>query len=317
MDYRTLGTSGLLVSAVGLGCNNFGIRCDLEQTRAVVNKALDLGITLFDTADSYGRRGGSETLLGQVLGSRRKEVVLATKFGTAMDDEGTRKGASRRYIMTAVEASLRRLQTDWIDLYQLHHPDPAVPIEETLRALDDLIRQGKVRHIGSSNFSGRQLIEADESARRADLHRLVSAQNEYSILRRSAEQDAIPAMIASGVGLLPYFPLASGLLTGKYRREDIPPGTRLATPRPHESAFLAAANWTLIEALDRYCRERGRSLLELAVSWLLSKPVVASVIAGATKPEQLAANAAAARWRLTADELTDIERLCALAEATA
>jgi aryl-alcohol dehydrogenase-like predicted oxidoreductase len=317
MDYRTLGTSELLVSAVGLGCNNFGIRCDLEQTRAVVNKALDLGITLFDTADSYGRRGGSETLLGQILGSRRKEIVLATKFGTAMDDEGKLKGASRRYIMTAVEASLRRLQTDWIDLYQLHHPDPAVPIEETLRALDDLVRQGKVRHTGSSNFSGRQLIEADETARRADLHRLVSAQNEYSILRRSAEQDAIPAMAACGVGLLPYFPLASGLLTGKYRREDIPPGTRLATPRPHESAFLAAANWTLIEALDRYCRERGRSLLELAVSWLLSKPVVASVIAGATKPEQLEANAAAARWRLTADELTDIERLCALAEATA
>jgi aryl-alcohol dehydrogenase-like predicted oxidoreductase len=317
MDYRTLGTSGLLVSAVGLGCNNFGIRCDLEQTRAVVNKALDLGVTLFDTADSYGRRGGSETLLGQVLGARRKEVVLATKFGTAMDDEGTLKGASRRYIMTAVEASLRRLQTDWIDLYQLHHPDPAVPIEETLRALDDLIRQGKVRHIGSSNFSGRQLIEADETARRADLHRFVSAQNEYSILRRAAEQDAIPAMIACGVGLLPYFPLASGLLTGKYRREDIPPGTRLATPRPHESAFLAAANWTLIEALDRYCRERGRSLLELAVSWLLSTPVVAGVIAGATKPEQLEANASAARWRLTADELSDIERLCALAEATA
>jgi aryl-alcohol dehydrogenase-like predicted oxidoreductase len=317
MDYRTLGTSGLLVSAVGLGCNNFGIRCDLEQTRAVVNKALDLGITLFDTADSYGRRGGSETLLGQVLGSRRKEVVLATKFGSAMDDEGTLKGASRRYIMTAVEASLRRLQTDWIDLYQLHHPDPAVPIEETLRALDDLIRQGKVRHIGSSNFSGRQLIEADETARRADLHRFVSAQNEYSILRRAAEQDAIPAMIACGVGLLPYFPLASGLLTGKYRREDIPPGTRLATPRPHETAILAAANWTLIEALDRYCRERGRSLLELAVSWLLSKPVVASVIAGATKPEQLEANASAARWRLTADELTDIERLCTLAEAPA
>jgi aryl-alcohol dehydrogenase-like predicted oxidoreductase len=312
-----LGTSGLLVSAVGLGCNNFGIRCDLEQTRAVVNKALDLGITLFDTADSYGKRGGSETLLGQILGSRRKDVVLATKFGTAMDDEGTRKGASRRYIMTAVEASLRRLQTDWIDLYQLHHPDPAVPIEETVRALDDLIRQGKVRHIGSSNFSARQLIEVDETARRADLRRFVSAQNEYSILRRVIEQDAIPAMVACGVGLLPYFPLASGLLTGKYRRADIPPGTRLATPRPHESAFLAAANWTLIEALDRYCRERGRSLLELAVSWLLSTPVVAGVIAGATKPEQLEANASAARWRLTADELSDIERLCALAEATA
>jgi aryl-alcohol dehydrogenase-like predicted oxidoreductase len=317
MDYRTLGTSGLLVSAVGLGCNNFGIRCDLEQTRAVVHKALDLGITLFDTADSYGRRGGSETLLGQILGSRRKEVVLATKFGTAMDDEGTLKGASRRYIMTAVEASLRRLQTDWIDLYQLHHPDPTVPIEETLRALDDLVRQGKVRQIGSSNFSGGQVIEADETARRADLHRFVSAQNEYSILRRAVEQDSIPAMVACGVGLLPYFPLASGLLTGKYRREDIPSGTRLATPRPHESAFLAAANWKLIEALDHYCRERGRSLLELAISWLLSKPVVASVIAGATRPEQLVENASAARWRLSEDELADIERLSTRDESPA
>jgi aryl-alcohol dehydrogenase-like predicted oxidoreductase len=256
-------------------------------------------------------------LLGQILGSRRKDVVLATKFGTAMDDEGTLRGASRRYIVTAIEASLRRLQTDWIDLYQLHHPDPTVPIEETLRALDDLVRQGKVRHIGSSNFSGRQLIEADETARRADLHTFVSAQNEYSILRRAAEQDVIPTMIARGVGLLPYFPLASGLLTGKYRREDIPPGSRLATPRPHETAILAAANWKLIEALERYCRERGRSLLELAISWLLSKPVVASVIAGATKPEQLEGNASAARWRLTADELTEIERLCTLAELPA
>jgi aryl-alcohol dehydrogenase-like predicted oxidoreductase len=317
MDYRTLGTSGLLVSVVGLGCNNFGIRCDLEQTRAVVHKALDLGITLFDTADSYGRRGGSETLLGQILGSRRNEIVLATKFGTAMDDEGTLKGASRRYIMTAVEASLRRLQTDWIDVYQLHHPDPSTPIEETLRALDDLVRQGKVRAIGSSNFSGRQLVEADETARRAGLNAFVSAQNEYSLLRRAVEQDAIPAMVACGVGLLPYFPLASGLLTGKYRREDIPPGTRLATPRPHESAFLAAANWKLIDALDGYCQGRGRSLLELAISWLLAKPAVASVIAGATRPEQLEANASAARWKLTADELADIERLCALNEASA
>jgi aryl-alcohol dehydrogenase-like predicted oxidoreductase len=317
MDYRTLGTSGLLVSAVGLGCNNFGIRCDLEQTRAVVHKALDLGITLFDTADSYGRRGGSETLLGQILGSRRKEIILATKFGTAMDDAGALKGASRRYIMLAVEASLRRLQTDWIDLYQLHHPDPSTPIEETLRALDDLIRQGKVRHIGSSNFSGPQLLEADETARRADLHAFVSAQNEYSILRRAVEQDAIPAMAACGVSLLPYFPLASGLLTGKYRREEIPQGTRLATPRPHESAFLAAANWALIDTLDRYCRERDRSLLELAVSWLLSKPVVASVIAGATRPDQLEGNVSAARWILTADELADIDRLCVLAGAPA
>ncbi len=317
MDYRTLGTSGLLVSAVGLGCNNFGIRCDLEQTRAVVHNALDLGITLFDTADSYGRRGGSETLLGQILGSRRKQVVLATKFGTAMDDEGTLKGASRRYIMMAAEASLRRLQTDWIDLYQLHHPDPATPIDETLRALDDLVRQGKVRHIGSSNFSGSRLTEADDTARRGELHAFVSAHNEYSILRRAVEQDAIPAMVACGVSLLPYFPLASGLLTGKYRRGEIPPGTRLATPRPHESAVLAAANCQLIDALDRYCRERGRSLLELAISWLLSKPVVASVIAGATRPEQLEQNVAAARWILTKDELADIDRLCALAGAPA
>jgi aryl-alcohol dehydrogenase-like predicted oxidoreductase len=317
MDYRTLGTSGLRVSAVGLGCNNFGIRCDLGETRAVVDKALDLGITLFDTADSYGRRGGSETLLGQILGSRRKEIILATKFGMAMDDEGTLKGASRWYIMTAVEASLRRLQTDWIDLYQLHRPDPATPIEETLRALDDLVQQGKVRYIGSSNFSGPQLIEADETARRAKLHAFVSAQNEYSILRRAVEQDAIPAMVACGVSLLPYFPLASGLLTGKYRREDIPPGTRLATPRPHESGVLAAANRKLIDALDRYCRERDRSLLELAISWLLAKSVVASVIAGATKPEQLERNVSAARWSLTKDELADIDRLCALAGAPA
>ncbi len=317
MDYRTLGTSGLLVSAVGLGCNNFGIRCDLEQTRAVVHKALDLGITLFDTADTYGRRGGSETLLGQVLGPRRKEIVLATKFGMPMDDAATLKGASRRYIMTAVEASLRRLQADWIDLYQLHRPDPATPIEETLRALDDLVRQGKVRYIGSSNFSAAQLTEADETARRAGLHAFVSAQNEYSLLRRAVEQDAIPVMAACGIGLLPYFPLASGLLTGKYRREDIPPGTRLATPRPHESAVLAAADWGLIDALDRYCRERGRSLLELAISWLLAKPVVASVIAGATRPEQLEQNASAARWSLTKDELADIDRLCAVAGAPA
>jgi aryl-alcohol dehydrogenase-like predicted oxidoreductase len=315
MDYRTLGASKLQVSAVGLGCNNFGIRCDLGETRAVVHKALDLGITLFDTADSYGRRGGSETLLGQILGPRRKEVVLATKFGTAMDDTDALKGASRRYIMMAVEASLRRLQTDWIDLYQLHHPDPATPIEETLRALDDLVRQGKVRQIGSSNFSGRQVAEAHEVARCAGLHPFVSAQNEYSLLRRAVERDAAPVMVACGVGLLPYFPLASGLLTGKYRREDIPPGTRLATPRPHESAVLAAANWKLIDALDGYSQGRGRSLLELAISWLLAKPLVASVIAGATKPEQLEKNASAARWSLTDDEVADIDRLCALYEA--
>ncbi len=311
MDYRTLGASKLLVSSVGLGCNNFGIRCDFEQTRAVVHKALDVGITLFDTADSYGRRGGSESLLGQILGPRRKDIILATKFGSAMDDEGTLRGASRRYIMSAVEASLRRLQTDWIDLYQLHHPDPSTPIEETLRALDDLVSQGTVRYIGCSNLSGAELMQAHSTALRCNLHPFASAQNEYSLLRRDLERDAIPAMRALGVGLLPYFPLASGLLTGKYRRDDIPAGTRLASPRSHEAIFRTDANWTLIQKLDQYCRQRGRSLLELAVSWLLSEPVVSSVIAGATTPEQLEQNASAARWILTAAERADIDRLSA------
>ncbi len=309
MQRRNVGTSGLTVSAVGLGCNNFGVRLDLEQTRAVLHKALDLGVTLLDTADSYGRRGGSESMLGQILGPRRKDVVLATKFGTAMDDEGRLKGASRRYIMSAVEASLRRLNTDWIDLYQLHWPDPATPIEETLRALDDLVRHGKVRYIGSSNMRGGEVMEAHRTALRHNLNRFISAQNEYSLLRRDAEHTAIPAMQACGVGLLPYFPLASGLLTGKYRRDFIPEGTRLATPRPHEVVFRDRADWALIDALDSYCRERGRMLLELAFSWLLSRPVTASVIAGATTPEQLELNTKAAGWMLTPDEQGDIDRL--------
>ena len=309
MQRRNVGTSGLTVSAVGLGCNNFGVRLDLEQTRAVLHKALDLGVTLLDTADSYGRRGGSESMLGQILGPRRKDVVLATKFGTAMDDEGRLKGASRRYIMSAVEASLRRLNTDWIDLYQLHWPDPATPIEETLRALDDLVRHGKVRYIGSSNMRGCEVMEAHRTALRHNLNRFISAQNEYSLLRRDAEHTAIPAMQACGVGLLPYFPLASGLLTGKYRRDFIPEGTRLATPRPHEVVFRDKADWALIDALDSYCRERGRMLLELAFSWLLSRPVTASVIAGATTPEQLELNTKAAGWMLTPDEQGDIDRL--------
>src|ERR1700722_16976082 len=320
LSLRRLGNSGLAVSVVGLGTNNFGMKLDLEECRAVVNTALDEGINLFDTSDSYGN---SEEKLGEILQGKRDDVLIATKFGSDVrrlgQDNGVDWGArgSRRYIRRAVENSLRRLQTDWIDLYQLHRPDPATPIEETLRALDDLVQQGKVRYIGSPNFSAPQLIEADEAARRAELHGFVSAQNEYSILRRAVEQDAIPAMVACGVSLLPYFPLASGLLTGKYRREDIPPGTRLATPRPHESAVLAGANWQLIDALDRYCRERDRSLLELAISWLLAKSVVASVIAGATKPEQLERNVSAARWSLTKDELADIDRLCALAGAPA
>ena len=309
MDFRNVGRSGLLVSAVGIGCNNFVHRCDLEQSRAVVHKALDLGITLFDTADVYGGRGGSEDFLGRILGERRKKVMLATKFGQQMDDAGTLKGASRRYIMTAVEASLRRMRTDWIDLYQLHWPSPLTPIEETLRALDDLVRQGKVRHIGGSNFAGWQVADAHHTATHHGLTPFASFQAEYSLLARGAEREAIPAMRASGVGLLPYFPLASGLLTGKYKPDTIPEGSRLATPRPHEKRFVTDANWPVVERLETFCRDRARSLLELAFSWLLAQPVVASVIAGATRPAQLEQNVAAAGWKLTPEDLAEIDRL--------
>ena len=234
MNYRNVGRSDLVVSAVGVGCNNFVHRCDLEQSRALVHKALDLGITLFDTADVYGRRGGSEEFLGRILGPRRKDVVLATKFGQPMDDAGKLKGASRAYIMTAVEASLRRLRTDWIDLYQLHWPYPETPIEETLRALDDLVHQGKVRYIGGSNFDGTQVAEADHVASRFGLHHFISFQSEYSLLARGVERELIPAMQACGAGLIPYYPLASGLLTGKYKPDAIPEGSRLASPRAPE-----------------------------------------------------------------------------------
>jgi aryl-alcohol dehydrogenase-like predicted oxidoreductase len=310
MEVRNLGTSGLRVSAVGLGCNNLGGRIDLEASRAVVHKALDLGITLFDTADTYGNRGGSEDCLGQVLGERRKDIVLATKFGLPMDDAKILGGASRRYIMTAAEASLRRLRTDWIDLYQLHRPDALTPIEETLRALDDLIRQGKVRYVGNSNFAAWQAIEAHWTGRHLGLNRFVSCQNEYSLLKRDIEAELVPAMQACGMGLLPYFPLAGGLLTGKYRRQAPPPqGTRFARMQGLAERYLTPANWTIVERLEDFCARRGHGLLELAFSWLLARPPIASVIAGATKPEQVEQNVRAADWALTPDDLTEIDRL--------
>lgn len=312
METRNLGNSGLQVSAVGLGCNNFGGRTDLEAARLVVDRAIELGVTLFDTADVYGQRGGSESILGQLLGARRQRIVLATKFSHAMDDAGWLRGASRRYIVSAVEASLRRLRTDWIDLYQLHDPDPATPIEETLRALDDLIHQGKVRYIGSSNFAAWQAVEADWTARQAGLNRFISCQNEYSLLVRDPERELLPAMRARGLGLLPYFPLASGLLTGKYRRAQPPPeGTRFASSRGLKDRYWTDRNWTLVERFEQFARERGHSLLELAFSWLLSRPETASVIAGATRPEQVAGNAQAAAWKLTADDLAALDRLSA------
>lgn len=309
MQLRKLGNSGLSVSVVGLGCNNFGRRIDLEASRAVIDKALDEGITLFDTADVYGDRGGSELILGEVLGSRRQDIVLATKFGMSMNDAGTQSGGSRRYIVSAVEASLTRLKTDWIDLYQLHAPDSATPMEETLRAMDDLITQGKVRYIGCSNVPAWQVADAQWISKSLGINRFISCQDEYSLVVRGIEKDLVPAMTAYGMGLLPYFPLACGLLTGKYARDTMPEGTRLASTPSLADRYLNDRNWQIVDDLSAFVARRGHSLLELAFSWLASRPTVSSVIAGATKPEQVAQNVAAVEWDMTPDELSDIEKI--------
>jgi aryl-alcohol dehydrogenase-like predicted oxidoreductase len=310
MQKRKLGTSSLEVSLVGLGTNNFGGRIDLEASRRVVERALDLGITLIDTADSYGNKGGSEEALGKILGPRRKDVVLATKFGLPMDDAGKLKGASRRYIARAVEASLRRLNTDYIDLYQLHRPDAQTPIEETLRALDDLVKAGKVRFIGCSNLSAAQLQEALTVSRAQGLKSFISCQDEYNLLSRGLEQDRMPTMRQHGLGLLPYFPLASGLLSGKYQRDaPLPPDSRLAKSGHHADRILSTRNWRMVEALGAFAARRGRSLLELAMSWLASRDFIPSIIAGATKPEQVEQNIAAVGWTLSPDELAEIDRI--------
>jgi len=310
MEFRNLGDTGLKVSEVGLGCNNFGMRVDASGTAAVVAAALDGGINFFDTADYYGH-SQSEVYLGQALGKRRQEVIIATKFGLPMGDSPLDKGASRRYIMQAVEASLQRLNTDYIDLYQIHFPDPDTPIQETLAALDDLVHQGKVRYLGCSNFSGWQLADADWTAAAFGYAAFVSAQNQYSLLDRRAEREVIPACEHFGLGLLPYFPLASGLLTGKYRRGQPPPeGTRLSNPSPAVTTALSDANFDVVEALTRFAEERGHNLLELALCWLLSQPVVSSVIAGATAPEQVTGNISAAlNWRLTEEEMQVVAEL--------
>ncbi len=309
MNTRTLGKSGLQVSLVGLGCNNFGGRTNAENSRQVIEKALDLGITLFDTADVYGEMGGSEKILGQVLGARRKDIVLATKFGMAMDDAGKLKGASRRYIFSAIEESLRRLNTDWIDLYQLHKPDPLTPIEETLRALDDLIRQGKVRYIGCSNLPAWQVVGAQWTSRHLGLDAFVCCHDEYSLLVRDPERELLPAVEAYGLGLLPYFPLASGLLTGKYQRNKLPEGARLTIAKGLAQRYLTAANWEKVDRLKDFCAQRGRSMLELAFSWLAARPAVSSVIAGATRPEQLEQNVNAVDWVITPEEMDEIDRI--------
>ncbi|MEV6305090.1 aldo/keto reductase [Actinoplanes sp. NPDC051861] len=312
MSYRRLGDSGLVVSVVGIGCNNFGRKLDADGTREVVDAAIDAGITLFDTADIYGTpHGTSEELLGAALKGRRDEVVLASKFGMDMEglngrDFGAR--GSRRYITRAVEASLRRLETDHIDLYQMHEPDPATPIDETLAALDDLVRSGKVRYLGNSNFSGWQIADADWTARTGGQARFISAQNQYSLLHRQVEAEVIPACEQFGLGFLPFFPLDSGLLTGKYRRGEKPAaGTRLAQDRYQR--WLDAADWDTIEALTAFGRERGHSLLDVAISGLASRPGVTSVIAGATSAEQVQANVAAGSWELNAADIAALDTL--------
>ncbi|NUR16362.1 MAG: aldo/keto reductase [Dermatophilaceae bacterium] len=308
MTYRQLGDSGLTVSAVGIGCNNFGRRVDQDGTNAVVRQAIDSGITLFDTADIYGQ-GASEEMLGLALGSERENVVVATKFGMDMQgsngpDWGVR--GSRRYVRKAVEASLRRLGTDWIDLYQLHRPDPATPIDETLAALDELVTEGKVRYIGSSNFTGWQVVDADWTARAAGTARFVSAQNEYSLLERDVEEELVPACEHVGVGLLPFFPLASGLLTGKYRRgESAPTGTRLAGLPDR----LAAADWDTIERIEAYAVQRDLRPVDVAIGGLAAQPAVASVIAGATRPEQVVENVRAGLWEPTAEDLAELDEI--------
>ncbi len=318
MEYRPLGKSGLRVSAVGIGCNNFGTSLDEAGTKAVVDKAIDLGITLFDTADVYGGKGNSEIFLGKALGARRKDIVLASKFGMPMGEGlALHGGGSRGYIMRAAEASLHRLGTDYIDLYQIHQPDAGTPIEETMRALDDLTRQGKVRYTGHSNFAGWQTADAAWTAKTCSLAPFVSAQNRYSLLSREIEADLVPACEAHGVGLLPYFPLESGLLTGKYKHGAAPAeGTRWAawaTRMPgYVTQFFSDEKFAQLARLQALCDAGGHGILDMAFGWLLSKPYVASVIAGATKPEQVEGNVKAAAWRPSADETVKIDEITAL-----
>jgi aryl-alcohol dehydrogenase-like predicted oxidoreductase len=312
VEYRRLGDSGLLVSAVGLGTNNFAGRLHDEAARAVLNVALDLGVTFIDTADIYGRGsdeglGASESQLGRLLDGRRQDVILATKFGFSMGDSAGERGASAGWIARAVEGSLRRLQTDYIDLYQIHIPDPETPIEETLRALDDLVKAGKVRWIGHSNFAAWQIADADWTARTQGLARPISAQMHYNLLVRGIQAEVIPACRAFGLGIIPYFPLESGFLTGKYRSSGEGKGRLAESPRARE--ILTDANFARIGRLERFALERKRKLLDLAFGWLLSQPVVGSVIASASSADQVKLNVAAAEWRLDAAEMEAVAGL--------
>ena len=309
MEYKKLGRSGLEVSVLGLGCNNFGRRCDQDQTTTIVSQAIELGITFFDTADIYGPRGLSEEYLGKALEGRRTDVTVATKFAGPMGEGPLWGGGSRRYIMQAVEASLARLNTDYIDLYQMHFPDRRTPIEETMRALDDVVRSGKARYIGCSNYDGWQVVEAQWFAKSELRTSFISAQNQYNLLDRRIERELVPASNAYGLGVLPYFPLANGFLSGKYKHgEAAPEGTRLSA-RGMADRVLTDENFQVLGRLEEFAQARGHSVLDLAIGWLASQPHVGSVIAGATKTEQLEQNAKAAEWKLSADELAEVDRI--------
>jgi aryl-alcohol dehydrogenase-like predicted oxidoreductase len=314
LRHRKLGKSDLQVSVVGLGCNNFGFvaNMDVAASRKVIDKAIDSGVNFFDTSDSYGT---SENILGEVLGERRKRIVLATKFGSKLNALGEKSGASRGYILAECEESLRRLKTEWIDLYQIHYPDAATPIEETLRAMEDLVKHGKVRFIGCSNFSAAQLEEAESTAQAKGLTSFVSSQDEYSLLVRNIEREQLPVIEKHGLSELPYFPLASGLLTGKYKKgHAAQKGTRLGDKQGLADRYLHDANHEKVERLEHFAKEHGHTLLELAFSWLVAHPAVASVIAGATKPEQIEANAKAANWDLSAAEMAEVDRITSQVE---
>ena len=311
MEFRNIAGTDLNVSVVGLGCNNFGMRADEEKSLAVMDAAFDAGINFFDTADVYGGRGRSEEIIGKAIaGKDRSELVIATKFGNPMSDDGMLKGASRDYIIKAVEASLARLGTDYIDLYQQHLPDRDTPIEETLRALDDLVQSGKVRAIGNSNFSGWQLADAEWQARSMGTARFVTAQNHYSLFERNVEREVIPACEHFGLQILPYFPLASGMLTGMYTRGQAPEeGTRMAMFGLRAKRAMSDGNFDKVEALSSYAEAAGHSVLELAMSWLACQPTIPSVIAGASSAEQVHANVAAASWQMTDDEIAEIAEI--------
>lgn len=311
MMMKPLGHSGLTVSAVGIGCMNFGAMCDQATTEAIVDAALEAGVNFFDVADIYGPGGKSETMLGKALGAHRSGVILATKFGAKLGGRGgaAEGGGSRAYIMQAVEQSLARLGTDHIDLYQHHFPDTGTPVEETLRALEDLVTQGKVRHTGCSNYSGEQLQAAAKAARAAGTHAFVSAQNRYSLLCRDIERDLVPIAQGHQVGVIPYFPLESGLLSGKYRQGEKPPPDTRFGKWGGGGGFVSEARWATVGRLQAYADGIGRSLLDLAIGWLAAQPWVSSVIAGVTRPEQVRQNVAAASWPITPEQVAAIGEL--------